>query len=237
MCRVDLCLRPSPGPLILVEVLPAGSVLTRLLALGAKGVWVAPGPKVARLLAESLGKEALLLGEVEGFPPEGFHGRLSLLDLEKTEVKGKEAVLVAPFLNASVLPEEREVYLASLRNAKAVVGLAKTLPNPTLRPSGAPEPLLSAVVALGFLQKRLSPEAQSLATALLKAFPDPQEALFQSPEGQALHKEGRTEELAWASLIGVDPVVPRLAETRFFPKETYGLSQNRYAQRYVAWSG
>jgi phosphosulfolactate phosphohydrolase-like enzyme len=192
---------------------------------------------VARLLAESLGKEALLLGEVEGFPPEGFHGRLSLLDLEKTEVKGKEAVLVAPFLNASVLPEEREVYLASLRNAKAVVGLAKTLPNPTLRPSGAPEPLLSAVVALGFLQKRLSPEAQSLATALLKAFPDPQEALFQSPEGQALHKEGRTEELAWASLIGVDPVVPRLAETRFFPKETYGLSQNRYAQRYVAWSG
>jgi 2-phosphosulfolactate phosphatase len=237
VCRVDLCLRPSPGPLILVEVLPAGSVLTRLLALGAKGVWVAPGPKVARLLAESLGKEALLLGEVEGFPPEGFHGRLSLLDLEKTEVKGKEAVLVAPFLNASVLPEEREVYLASLRNAKAVVGLAKTLPNPTLRPSGAPEPLLSAVVALGFLQKRLSPEAQSLATALLKAFPDPQEALFQSPEGQALHKEGRTEELAWASLIGVDPVVPRLAETRFFPKETYGLSQNRYAQRYVAWSG
>ncbi|GAA6763596.1 MULTISPECIES: 2-phosphosulfolactate phosphatase [Thermus] len=237
MCRVDLCLRPAPGPLILAEVLPAGSVLTRLLALGAKGVWVAPGPKVARFLAESLGKDTLLLGEVEGFPPEGFHGRLSLLDLERTEVKGKEAILVAPLLNGSVLPEEKEVYLASLRNAKAVVDLARTLKTPTLRPSGAPEPLLSAVVALGFLQKRVLPEAQSLATALLRAFPDPQEALFQSPEGQALHKEGRTEELAWASLIGVDPVVPRLTEVRFFPKETYGLSQDRYAQRYGAWSG
>ncbi|WP_243094374.1 2-phosphosulfolactate phosphatase [Thermus thalpophilus] len=237
MCRVDLCLRPTPGPLILVEVLPAGSVLTRLLALGAKGVWVAPGPKVARLLGESLGKNALLLGEVEGFPPEGFHGRLSLLDLERTEVKGKEAVLVAPSLNGSLLPGEEEVYLAGFRNAKAILELAGTLKNPTLRPSGAPEPLLSAVVALGFLQKRLSPEAQSLATLLLKAFPDPQEALFQSQEGQALHKEGRTEELAWASLIGVDPVVPRLTEVRLFSKEAHGLTQDRYAQRYAAWNG
>ncbi|GGM97896.1 2-phosphosulfolactate phosphatase [Thermus composti] len=237
MCRVDLCLRPAQGPLILVEVLPAGSVLTRLLALGAKEVWVAPGPKVARLLAEALGREALLLGEVEGFPPEGFHGRLSLLDLERTEVRGRRAVLVAPLLNQSLLPGEEEVYLASLRNAKAVLELAKRLKNLTLRPSGAPDPLLSAAVAVGFLQKRLAPEGPpNLTTALLKAFPDPQEALFQSPEGQALHKEGRTEELAWASLIGVDPVVPRLAEVRFFPKEAHGLSQDRYAQRYVPWS-
>jgi 2-phosphosulfolactate phosphatase len=68
VCRVDLCLRPAPGPLFLVEVLPAGSVLTLLLAQGAQEVWVAPGPKVARLLAQELGREALLLGEVEGFP-------------------------------------------------------------------------------------------------------------------------------------------------------------------------
>ena len=120
MCRVDLCLRPARGPLILVEVLPAGSVLTRLLALGAREVWVAPGPKVARLLAEAFPEEALLLGEVEGFPPEGFHGRLSLLDLEAAEVRGRRAVLSAPTLNASLLPEEEEVYLASLRNAKAL---------------------------------------------------------------------------------------------------------------------
>jgi hypothetical protein len=92
-------------------------------------------------------------------------------------------------------------------------------------------------VATGFFQKRLSQEGPpTLATALLKAFPDPQEALFQSPEGQALHREGRTEELARASLIGVDPVVPRLAETRFFPKRAFSLTQDRFAQRFVPWS-
>ena len=238
MCRVDLCLRPARGPLILVEVLPAGSVLTRLLALGAREVWVAPGPQVARLLAEAFPEEALLLGEVEGFPPEGFHGRLSLLDLEAAEVRGRRAVLSAPTLNASLLPEEEEVYLASLRNAKAVLEAARGLKAPTLRPSGAPEPLLSAVVALGFLERKLAPEAPpSLPALLLKAFPDPQEALFQSPEGQTLHRQGRTEELAWASLIGVDPVVPKLAEVRFFPKEAHGLSRDRYAQRFIPWKG
>jgi 2-phosphosulfolactate phosphatase len=237
VCRVDLCLRPASGPLFLVEVLPAGSVLTLLLAQGAQEVWVAPGPKVARLLAQELGREALLLGEVEGFPPEGFHGRVSLVELEATEVKGKRAILVAPMLNASLLPEEKEVYLAGFRNAKAALELARSLPSPTFRPAGAPEPLLSALVATGFFQKKLSQEGPpTLATALLKAFPDPQEALFQSPEGQALHREGRTEELARASLIGVDPVVPRLAETRFFPKEAFGLTQDRFAQRFAPWS-
>jgi hypothetical protein len=49
-------------------------------------------------------------------------------------------------------------------------------------------------VATGFFQKKLAQEGPpTLATALLQAFPDPQEALFQSPEGQALHREGRTE--------------------------------------------
>nr|WP_279232583.1 2-phosphosulfolactate phosphatase [Thermus neutrinimicus] len=224
--------------MVLVEVLPAGSLLSQLLAQGAAEVWVAPGPKVARLLAQELGQGVLLLGEVEGFPPEGFHGRLSLVDLERTRVEGKRAILVAPLLNASLLPGEEEVYVAGFRNAKAVLEAFRGLEGLVLRPSGAPNPLLSAVVAAGFLQKRLFPESSAtLATALLKAFPDPQEALFQSPEGQALHKEGRTEELARASLIGVDPVVPRLAGVRFFPKVAFGLTQDRYAQRFVAWNG
>ncbi|WP_243030085.1 2-phosphosulfolactate phosphatase [Thermus altitudinis] len=238
MCRVDLCLRPAPGPLVLVEVLPAGSLLSQLLAQGAEEAWVTPGPKVARLLAEELGKEALLLGEAEGFPLEGFHGRLSLVELEGLNLKGKRAILVAPTLNASLLPGEEEVYLVGFRNAKAAWELLRPLKGLVLRPAGAPEPLLSAMVAAGFLQKKLAPHAPlSLASALLRAFPDPQEALFQSPEGQALHKEGRTEELARASLIGVDPVVPRLAGVRFFPKWEYGLTQDRYAQRFVPWNG
>lgn len=221
-----------------MEVLPAGSLLTFLLAQGAEEVWITPGPKVARLLAQELGGEALLLGEAEGFPPEGFHGRLSLVELAGSDLKGKRAILVAPTLNQSFLPGEEEVYLAGFRNAKVALELLRPLQGLVLRPAGAPEPLLSAVVAAGFIQRKLSPEAPlSLASALLKAFPDPQEALFQSPEGQALHKEGRTEELARASLIGVDPVLPKLAGVRFFPKWEYGLTQDRYAQRFIPWSG
>ncbi|MCH1928113.1 2-phosphosulfolactate phosphatase, partial [Shewanella sp. C31] len=83
------------------------------------------------------GRETLLLGEVEGFPPEGFHGRLSLVDLEGAEVEGKRAVLVAPILNGSLLPGEEEVYLANLRNATAALALARTLKAPTLRPAGS----------------------------------------------------------------------------------------------------
>ncbi len=223
---------------MLVEVLPAGSLLTQLLAQGALEAWVAPGPKVARLLAQELGNDTLLLGEAEGFPLEGFHGRLSLVELEGQDLRGKRAILVAPLLNASLLPGEEEAYLVGFRNAKAALERLRALQGLVLRPAGAPEPLLSAVVAAGFLQRKLCPKAPlGLASALLKAFPDPQEALFQSPEGQALHKEGRTEELARASLIGVDPVVPRLAGVRFFPKGEFGLTQDRYAQRFVAWNG
>ncbi|MFX4554820.1 2-phosphosulfolactate phosphatase, partial [Acinetobacter baumannii] len=74
---------------------------------------------MARLLAQELGQGVLLLGEVEGFPPEGFHGRLSLVELEGIDLKGKRAILVAPALNQSLGPGEEEVYLAGFRNAKA----------------------------------------------------------------------------------------------------------------------
>lgn len=234
--RVALCPRTrAQGPVLLVEALPAGSALTLLLARGARSVWVAPGPKVARLLG------GLLLGEKEGFPPEGFHGTLDLRALEALEVKDQEIVLLAPGLASSLSPEETEVYLGNFRNARAVYTALKGLTTKTLtvRPAGEGEPYLSAVVAAGFLAKKLAPEgegAYALFSALLKAFPDPQEALFQSQEGQRLYRMGRTEDLARASLIGVDEVLPRLVEVRFFPKDAYGLSQDRFAFRFAPWN-
>ncbi|KGQ21733.2 2-phosphosulfolactate phosphatase [Thermus filiformis] len=233
MLRVALCPHaPAQGPVLLVEALPAGSALTLLLARGARSVWVAPGPKVAGLLG------GLLLGEKEGFPPEGFHGTLDLRALEGLEVQGREVVLLAPGLASSLNPEEKEVYLGNFRNARAVYTALAGRPL-TVRPAGEGEPYLSAVVAAGFLARKLAPEgegAYALATALLKAFPDPQEALFQSQEGQRLYRMGRTEDLARASLIGVDEVLPRLAEVRFFPKAAYGLTQDRFAYRFAPWN-
>ncbi len=230
--RLDLCRTLSPTPLVLADALEGG-VVTYLLARGAREVLIAPGPRVAGLLKEG----RRLLGESEGFPLEGAFARPSLLDLERAPIAGESFVLVAPSLNGSLLPEEKEVYLGSFRNALALLQALRGQAL-TLRPAGAPLPFLSALVVAGFLCKRLCPEAPpNLATALLKVFPDPQEALFQSPEGQALHRQGRTEELARASLIGVDPVVPRLDGVLPFPKAEYGLSQDRWVYRFVAWNG
>lgn len=229
--RLDLCRTPSPTPLVLADALEGG-VVSYLLARGAREVLIAPGPKVAGLLKEG----RLLLGESEGFPLEGAFARPSLLDLEGAPVAGQSLVLVAPSLNLSLHPEDGEVYLGSFRNALALLE-ALGGRDLTLRPAGAPLPLLSALVVAGFLLKRLYPETPAnLATALLKVFPDPQEALFQSPEGQALHRQGRTEELARASLIGVDGVVPRLDGVLPFPKKAYGLSQDRWVYRFTPWS-
>ncbi|MGQ9692860.1 MAG: 2-phosphosulfolactate phosphatase [Thermaceae bacterium] len=234
MLWVSLCpSTPAQGAVLLVEALPAGSALTLLLAKGARGVWVAPGPRVAGLLP------GLKLGEKDGLPPEGFHATLELSVLETLEAKGQEFVLLAPSLALHLNPEEKEVYLGNFRNARSVYTALQGQPL-TLRPTGEGEPYLSAVVAAGFLAKKLAPAgegAYALATALLKVFPDPQEALFQSQEGQRLYRMGRTEDLARASLIGVDEVLPRLAEARFFSKEAYGLTQDRWAYRFVAWNG
>ena len=96
---------------------------------------------------------------------------------------------------------------------------------------GGMESLLSAVVALGFLERKLAPEAPpSLPALLLKAFPDPQEALFQSPEGEPLALEpepgelwGLEEPLLGAALPGEDePEAPFLLPSEEHPVRSRG---------------
>lgn len=219
----------------------AVSAIGVLLAKGAKDVWVTYGPRSARAVA---GPAGLLIGEHEGLPLEGFHHGLSMSALENFEVSGRGCVVVAPELNLALAQKASGILLAAFRNAKSAVEAALSRPGEGINiVCAAGDASLANVVAAGFLAKRLqqlveAPQANmdgaTLAINLLQAFPDPQEALFQSEAGRKLFRMSRTEDLALASLISVDHVVPVLAETRVLEAKTYGLSQDRTAYKFVA---
>lgn len=219
----------------------AVSAIGVLLAKGAKDVWVTYGPRSARAVA---GPAGLLIGEHEGLPLEGFHHGLSMSALENFEVSGRGCVVVAPELNLALAQKASGILLAAFRNAKSAVEAALSRPGEGINiVCAAGDASLANVVAAGFLAKRLqqlveAPQANmdgaTLAINLLQAFPDPQEALFQSEAGRKLFRMSRTEDLALASLISVDHVAPVLAETRVLEAKTYGLSQDRTAYKFVA---
>ncbi|PZA08252.1 MULTISPECIES: 2-phosphosulfolactate phosphatase [unclassified Meiothermus] len=251
--RVDLSPNPTyPDLAVVVDVFP-GSAVSLLLARGAREVWVAPSLRSARLLAEP---GDVLLGEQEGIPPEGFHRGLSFRDLESADMRGLRCVVHAPSLARALAFQAPRAVLGHFRNAKALLAAvprlareevalicaAETLGDP--QSAGSGEPSQANMLAAGFFAKRLEQalsfttmQGASLATHLLSLFPDPQEALFGSGEGQRLHRMGRDEDIALASLIGFDRVVPLLQETRLLEASRYGLSKDRIAYAFTALEG
>lgn len=207
-----------------------------LLAAGANEVWAAKSVRAARILAEGGG---LLLGEEEGLPPEGFHNGLSLQALSKQRFKGEKCVLLAKSLAESLEPVPPQSVLAYFRNARrAVEHAVKKQMNTVVAANQAKrEPSLANTVAAGFIAKRLHQalgqwghlqEGTRLATVLLKSFPDPQESLVQSDLGKQLYRAGRSEDLALASLVSVEDILPQLTYVRVLEAKKYGLSKDRY---------
>ncbi|HEU4742611.1 MAG TPA: 2-phosphosulfolactate phosphatase [Meiothermus sp.] len=251
--RVDLSPNQTyPDLAVVVDVFP-GSVVSLLLARGAREVWVAPSLRSARLLAEP---GDVLLGEQEGIPPEGFHRGLSLKDLEAADLAAVRCVVHAPSLAKALAFQAPQTVLGHFRNTKALLAAIPRLAREEValvcaaeipgdpRPAGRGEPSQANTLAAGFLAKRLEQtlpleaiQGATLATYLLSAFPDPQEALFRSGEGQRLHRMGRNEDIALASLIGFDPVVPVLKEIRVLEASRYGLSKDRKAYGFAALEG
>jgi len=234
--RVDLVPKPPyPQPVLVVDVF-YGSAVGVLLAAGAQEVWVAKSVRAALVLAEG---GALLLGEQEGLPLEGFHGGISLQTLPGLWVEGKSCVLLAPPLAESLEQVPPQSALAYFRNARAAVAYVAEQHMDTVvaATQARLEPSLANTVVAGFIAKRLYQslgkegalqEGARLATALLKSFPDPQEALVQSDLGKQLYRAGRSEELALASLVSVEEVVPRLRQVRLLEAKQYGLTKDRF---------
>lgn len=235
--RLHLVPRPTPGALLVVDVWQ-GSLIGQLLQGAAAQVWVVGSPRLGVLLAQP---NDLLLGEQEGLPPKGFTHLASLTDLSRVNVAGKRVILLAPELAGcleALQPQSQQtILLGYFRNARAVTQVLQHQTNLTVFPLGDPtEPSLGSLLAAGFLARRLLTQATEnhsegvrLATSLLRAFPDPQEALFQSDWGQRLYRMGRTEDIAYSSLISVEAAVPRWTGQRIFAADTYRLSRTQTA--------
>lgn len=234
--RVDLVPKtPYPHSVLLVDTF-YGSAVGLLLAAGAKEVWVAKSVRAARILARDNG---LLLGEEEGLPPEGFHNGISLQALSRLNFEGKSCVLLAKALAESLEQQPLGSVLAYFRNAKQAVVYAveKQIDTVVAATQARLEPSLANTVAAGFIAKRLHQalgqwgtlqEGARLATTLLKSFPDPQESLVQSDLGKQLYRAGRSEDLALASLVSVEDLVPRLKQVRVLEAQQYGLTKDRF---------
>ncbi|MCS7068780.1 MAG: 2-phosphosulfolactate phosphatase [Meiothermus sp.] len=234
--RVDLVPKPPyTHPVLLVDVF-YGSAVGMLLAAGATQVWIAKSVRAALILAEGGG---LLLGEEEGLPPEGFHNGLSLQALQKQRFEGQRCVLLAKSLAESLEQLPPQSLLACFRNARQAVQYAvdQQIHTVVAATQSKLEPSLANTVVAGFLAKRLHQalgqwsslqEGARLATALLKSFPDPQESLVQSDFGKQLYRTGRSEDLALASLVSVEDILPRLTQVRTLEAQKYGLTKDRY---------
>ncbi len=242
--RVDLVPRNAyHGIVIVVDVLRATTTVPLLLSNGLKTLYMTPSLRSARGFAAQ--GQHLLIGERDGLPPEGFHYGASPADLSKIDFSGKTAVITTqngprtlPLMN-----EAQAVLFGSFYNARAVsdaaVELAKALQAEEVAIVCAGQEGLESLddtLCAGFLARRIERAVQAsdekleyrdaaqLAIHLLRAFPDPQEALILSAAGQLLQQLGLFEDIAFGSLISQTDIVPRLIETiPFDPEPVYRI--------------
>ncbi len=222
--RVDLLPKNNYEDLvILVDVLRASTSIVMLLAHGAREVVVARTAKIALATRE---EGDILLGEHQGMPLEGFYHGTSPAELTQIKGEGRRILYVSDNLPRALsrIGRPQHLLLGTFRNAGAVTRAALSLAEREIAIACAGHARAEALddtLAAGFLAKRLVrslglrtdlQDATRLSMALLKAFPDPQEALWQSAAGQLLRRLGFTEDLALATLISQDTVVPRLQD-------------------------
>ena len=236
--RVDLL--PSPpydGTVVLVDVLLSGTVAPILFENGLIRLAITSSVRLARMDHSG----SVLIGEREGFPPEGFNYGCSPAELSQVVVESRRALLVsynAPWALERV-QGAKVVLLASLYNTTVVAEAVHDLGDisTTIVCSGfkGTEYLDDSLTA-GFLAARLkslAPKtsleegAGNFCVSLLRAFPDPLEALWQSVAGHSLQRLNRDEDFTFASLIDQSMTVPILhhaaAINRLYEFETYNF--------------
>lgn len=208
---------PYGDVVVLIDVVRTGTVAPLLFDRGLRTLTLSPSIKRARAEA-SLGVK--LVGERGGVPLEGFNHGNSPLELSQVDVDGSEAVLVsenAPSVMAAV-ESGKHVLLASLYNAAAAAELAAGLTRGRIDLvccgfRGVPD--LDDLLAAGVIAAALGTETRTrgstrLALSLLRSFPDPLEALWQSTSGTYLRSLGQERDLAFCAAVSVSRTVPRL---------------------------
>jgi 2-phosphosulfolactate phosphatase len=222
--RIDLLPRGDyRGELvILVDILRSGTVAPLLFEDGLTRLALSASLRHARREARP---GDLLIGERDGVPPEGFNYPNSPAALRGMDFSGKQAILVSDNAPRALpaLAGAKSVLLGSLYNAGAVARAAAEAGSElvSLVCSGkAGQEDLDDTMAAGFLAGEIARVAPGtrleggapLAIGLLRAFPDPLEALWHSSAGRELRRNDLAEDLAVASLVSQTNHVPRLLE-------------------------
>jgi 2-phosphosulfolactate phosphatase len=206
---------------IVVDVLRACTVAPILFDNGLAELTI-----TARLkLAHQSKNGRILLGERNGVPPQGFNHSTSPAELARVDFERKGAVMVSE--NAphalGLLSGARHVLLASLYNAEAISRYALEVATSKIDlvccGFKRQEDLDDALTAgyLTALIKNLNESvvlsgAARFAVSLLRAFPDPLEALWQSISGHYLRRLNLTQDLARAALISQSDQIPYLVD-------------------------
>ncbi len=205
---------------MLIDVLRTSTVAPVLFERGLETLALTPSLRSARGAAR---QGWLLLGERQGVPAEGFNYGNSPAELAGMDFSGRRAVMVSENLPRwlATVAGARRVLLASLYNAAAAAEVASRQAQERIDLVGCGfegEPDLDDALAAGLLAavlgERLPSAARTgstrFALSLLRAFPDPMEALWQSVSGHYLRRVGLERDLAFAAQVSMSGVVPQL---------------------------
>jgi 2-phosphosulfolactate phosphatase len=221
--RVDLLPKPPyQGVVVLIDVLRTCTTAAMLFERGLVNLDIIDKLKLARQRAESTG--ATLLGERAGLPPEGFNYGNSLAEIRSITL-GSNAVTTSENAPQALAQLEGAdiLLLGSLYNADAVAktALQHSKGEIFLVCSGfLGQEDLDDTLTAGYLAARLKTlepttileGASQFAISLMKAFPDPLQALWRSSTGQYLRSLSMEEDVAIASDISQTEHVPVLKE-------------------------
>lgn len=226
--RVDLTPRSDyQDVVIVIDVLRSCTVAPILFQNGLKELYLCPSVRASREAAAE--RNLLLLGERRGLPPEGFNYGNSPAELQHIPMHDRSAVMVSE--NApKTIPHAslaKHVLLGALYNADAVVAHAHAVATEeiALVCSGfAGHEDLDDAFTAGYLAARLKQTAPGLelngaalmAISLLKAFPNPLEALWQSRTGHYLRSINLPEDIAVGAALSQASVVPKLQAVETF---------------------
>lgn len=168
----------------------------------------------------------MLLGERSGMVPEGFNHSNSPVLLSTLELTGASAVMVSENAPDAVVrnASARHLLLGSLYNATAVARRAVELATESVTVVCAgfrgqqdlDDSIAAAVIEAEV--RRLGPPlerrgAAALADSLLRAFPDPVDALWHSTAGRWLRQLEHAQDIGLAGRVSVSDAVPERSDT------------------------
>lgn len=219
---------PSADVWIVIDVLRATTVMTRWFELGGTELYPVKTPDEARQMVQELrgrGSSPLLMGEVNGIPPEGFDMGNSPLDLNYDVIREHYCGVMSTTNGTGALLEAESsgcpVMAVSFRNYSACLDYALTIgtrigilcSGRKHRPSWE-DTLCAGAVVEGLLRHGeviMSDSARIALTLWQNSGSDTESCVRKSNHAQYLTQIGYSNDISFACEIDASTVVPMLA--------------------------